>query len=330
MMVESAHERILHPRLAASVAEITLATVLEPAPPQTVGTELVRRESQLDESVNWVREVDRGLIEARYVRRSDDYFVVYLSSQTGCRQACRMCHLTATKQTRMRDVTLEELHAQADVVLQHYRRIRGARPAREVHYNFMARGEPLVSPVVLHDSATLFDGLWRRAREASVRPRFLVSTILPRALGDRALEDVFDRYHPELYYSLYSTDEDFRRRWLPNALPTSEALDRLSAWQRATYKIIKIHHALIDGENDRDADVHAICDALEARGLYVHVNIVRYNPASERLGREAPEPVIDRHVDIFRRRLPKARVKVIPRVGFDVAASCGMFAAPGR
>src|SRR5437588_13051932 len=54
--------------------------------------------SGLDASVNWDRPADVGRIEARYVRRCPDYFVVYLSSQTGCAQRCRMCHLTATGQ----------------------------------------------------------------------------------------------------------------------------------------------------------------------------------------------------------------------------------------
>lgn len=278
--------------------------------------------SKIDVSVNFVSDADVGRIEARYVRRTDDYFVVYLSSQTGCEQACRMCHLTATGQTKLRDTTLEEMLQQADVVLRHY---RGKTPAKQVHYNFMARGEPLVSNVLLERSGELFDGLWQRGRELGLRSRFLVSTILPTALGDRALEDVFDRYHPELYYSLYSTNETFRRRWLPKAMPVDDALDRLAAYQRATYKIVKIHQAFIEGENDSEADVHAICDAVEARGLFAHVNIVRYNPPSERHGRESPETVLERNAKIFAERLSNARVRVIPRVGFDVNASCGMF-----
>lgn len=278
--------------------------------------------STVDASVNWTRRADVGIIEARYVRRTDDYVVVYLSSQTGCRQACRMCHLTATGQTTLRDVTEAEFLEQADVVLEH---VRAQRPAEVVHFNFMARGEPLANAVLLQRADDVLDGLWQRARAASLRPRFLVSTILPKQLGDRALQDIFGRYQPEIYYSLYAVDEGFRRRWLPKALPVDEALARLASWQRHTYKLIKIHYAFIAGENDAPEQVHAVCDAIEAHQLLCHVNIVRYNPASPRQGTEPDEGVIEANARIFAERLPHARVRVIPRVGFDVAASCGMF-----
>ena len=282
--------------------------------------------SHQDASVNWDKPADVGRIEARYVRRCPDYVVTYLSSQTGCDQGCRMCHLTASGQTRLRDVTQEEFLAQADTVLDHYRR---EAPARGVHFNFMARGEPLANPVLLEHADELLGDLAQRALALDLRPRYLVSTIFPRQLGDRLLEDIFIRYHPEIYYSLYSVRERFRRRWLPKALPVEEALDRLVSWQRSTYKICKIHYAFIAGENDSEADVHAICDALESRRLMVHVNIVRYNPHDPRRhGVEPPEEVIERNAKIYQSRLSYARVRVIPRVGYDVRASCGMFFAP--
>jgi adenine C2-methylase RlmN of 23S rRNA A2503 and tRNA A37 len=283
--------------------------------------------SRQDASVNWDRPADVGRIEARYVRRCADYFAVYLSSQTGCDQGCRMCHLTATGQTRLRDVTCEEFLEQAQTVLDHYR--CEAPPARSVHFNFMARGEPLANPVLLTHADDLLGELARRAVALRLRPRYLVSTIFPKELGDRLLEDIFLCHHPEIYYSLYSVRESFRRRWLPRALPAEEALDRLVSWQRSTYKICKIHYAFIAGENDSEADVHAICDALERRQLMVHLNIVRYNPHDPRRhGVESPEEVIQRNAAIYQSRLPYARVRIIPRVGYDVAASCGMFFAP--
>src|SRR3954447_22865187 len=96
--------------------------------------------SAQDASVNWDRAADVGRIEARYVRRCGDYVVVYLSSQTGCAQGCRMCHLTATGQTRLRDVTVGEMIEQARTVLDHYP--REAPPASSVHFNLLARPPP--------------------------------------------------------------------------------------------------------------------------------------------------------------------------------------------
>jgi adenine C2-methylase RlmN of 23S rRNA A2503 and tRNA A37 len=268
-----------------------------------------------------------GRLEARYVRRCADYFVVYLSAQTGCAQGCRMCHLTATGQTRLRDATFGELIEQAQTVLNHYR--RASEPARTVHFNFMARGEPLASRVLLADADGLLGELSRLAVELGLRPRHLISTIYPRELGDQFLEDVFVAHHPEIHYSIYSVSERFRRRWLPKALPAEVALDRLVSWQRSSQKIVTLHHAYIAGENDAECDVHAICDALEERKLMVHVNIVRYNPFDPvRHGVEPSEDVIERNAAIYRERLPSARVGVIARVGFDVAASCGMFFGP--
>lgn len=283
--------------------------------------------SAQDASVNWDRAADVGRLEARYVRRCSDYFVVYLSSQTGCAQGCRVCHLTATGQTRLRDATSGEMIEQAKVVLDHYRRV--GPPARTVHYNFMARGEPLASRALLDDADGLLGELSGMAVALGVRPRHLISTILPRKLGDRLLEDVFRSTDPEIRYSIYSMSDRFRRRWLPNALPAEAALDRLSSWQRSTQMIVTLHHAYIAGENDAEGDVHAICDALEERKLMAHVHVVRYNPPDTgRHGVEPAEEVIQRNATVYRERLPNARVGVIARVGFDVAASCGMFFGP--
>ena len=43
---------------------------------------------------------------------------------------------------------------------------------------------------------------------------------------------------------------------------------------------------------------------------------------------QTAEEIIERNANIYRSRLPNARVRVIPRVGYDVHASCGMFFAP--
>ncbi len=284
----------------------------------------VANKSDHDVSVNWDAPVDVGRLEARYVRRQPDYVVVYLSSQTGCDQGCRMCHLTATNQVTLRDVTFDEFLDQADVVLDHYRDV--GPPAQTVHFNFMARGEPLACRTLLADADGLLGALGERAKSLTLRPRFLLSTIMPSSLHDVALEDIFVTHHPEIYYSIYSVDASFRRRWLPKALPVEVALAHLASWQRHTNKICKLHYAFIEDENDSAKDVHAICDALAEHNLLAHINIVRYNPpGGRRRGTESTIETIERNAGIFRERLPTARVKIVGRVGYDVKASCGMF-----
>lgn len=75
--------------------------------------------------------------------------------------------------------------------------------------------------------------LSEKAFEVGLPSRFLVSTILPRDLAT-PLEQVL--CHPQAvpYYSLYSVNPAFRKRWLPKALPAEEGLARLARFQQAT------------------------------------------------------------------------------------------------
>lgn len=279
-----------------------------------------------DASVNFVRESGGGVVECRYVRRVPEYFIAYLSSHTGCKHACRFCHLTATGQTSFEAVDVAGFLGQADRVLAHHDGAAGDR-ARRVHYNWMARGEPLSNAHVIGRAADIFDGLGERARSRGLAAAFNLSTILPVDFGDRSLESVFGGLPARVFYSLYSLDPAFRRRWLPRALPAHEGLDRLAAWQRASGQEVVLHWASIAGENDDEGQIHALCDAVQARGIRARFNLVRYNPFDARRGRESPPEILERNFALIRDRLGDPRSRIVPRVGFDVHASCGMFVA---
>lgn len=76
--------------------------------------EITIHKSKIDQSVNITYPAPNiGIFETRYVRREDEYFIIYLSSQSGCDQACKMCHLTATGQNKYENATLEEYLHQA-------------------------------------------------------------------------------------------------------------------------------------------------------------------------------------------------------------------------
>lgn len=281
-----------------------------------------RLQSEIDDSINFVETVDIGKLESRFVRRVQDYFITYISSQTGCDQACRMCHLTSTGQNKLRDATMPEMVQQAAHVLNEYR-LR-ANPAKYVHFNFMARGEPLNNQHMVHDNQMLFKFLDLSAMAYGLESKFLVSTILPASMPG-TLSTVFDGdIKPFIYYSLYSMDTAFRRRWLPRAIDPNEALAQLKEFSVGSENQPKIHFAFIEGENDSVGSVERVCEAMVSHDARFDVNIVRYNPYSAKQGVESSEDVIERNAQLIR-DVVGCNVKVIPKVGFDVKASCGMF-----
>lgn len=291
-----------------------------------------------DASVNFIRTSPEfpGKIEARYVRRAPEYFIAYLSSQTGCKMGCSFCWLTRTKQTKLIDVPADMLYEQALDVLSHYKKLPEAEQnATILHYSGMARGEMLASKVILNEGDDLFLRLMKLAKLHGLLPRVMVSSILPKSLlkenggpvegyAGKNLAEIFPLSQPNIYYSLYSTNEAFRKKWLPNAMQVEKAMEVLCDYQDKTNKIIRLHWALIKDENDSIEDIENIVNLVDDYGLRVDVNLVRYNPF-EGYGEEAP---LGRYMDackILEKGLPKAKVKVVDRVGVDCFASCGMF-----
>lgn len=286
--------------------------------------------SKEDNSVNFIEKKDVGFLESRYVRRIDDYFIVYLSSQSGCDQACRMCHLTATGQNKLINSTMDDFLMQADKVLMYYDELLksgNAVGANLLHYNFMARGEPLNNDIIRNKekSSFLFENLNKKAEMRNLNSRMLISTIIPKSFENYEFTEIFENYHPDIYYSLYSVNEDFRKRWLNKALNVSDSLKKLVKWQDISQSKIKIHYAFIKGENDSEKDVLDICKEIKKYGLQPDFNIVRYNPESEKYGEESSEEQIQFIANLLKNEMKESKIKVIPRVGFDVKASCGMF-----
>lgn len=282
--------------------------------------------SNEDASVNFV--FDNGQ-EARFVQRSPEYFIAYLSSQGGCNKACRFCHLTQTKQTLMVDTTLAEFNQQAMSVLTHYKKginLDSSHEAETVHFNFMARGEALANYVVCSIPQVLFDQLSQMAGYCDLKSVFNISTIMPRELTaslSGRFKHVKERH--SFYYSLYSVREAFRSRWLPNAMVPWQALEELKAWQLETGNPLVFHWPFIKGENDSLEDVEKILELITPFKFQAKFNCVRYNPYSPAQGEESDQEIIERNFALITKEMSLPGSRIVPRVGKDVKASCGMF-----
>lgn len=319
--------------------------------------------SQEDASINII---ENGF-ESRFVQRSEDYFIIYLSSQKGCAQHCRMCHLTATGQTNTAFASKREFLEQMLHVFEEIKH-KDLSKIRKVHVNFMARGEPLTNPAItqqwgdlskiLADSVRAFFLRTGNRKFGDVIPevQFIISTIVPydiptsRPVRNTSEQDSINldpigkayalaimqfaqaEHSPRIYYSLYSVNPNVRKKWLPRAMGYEYGLLLLSTYQNLltlANKSVKnkIHHAFIKGVNDTDYEAHRLMTVLDKPEFHsikkIPFNIVRYNPYDERYGEESEESRIERVTDIYHSY--GHEVSIIPRVGHDVKASCGMF-----
>ena len=280
--------------------------------------------SKIDPSINFIEEQLQGFLESRYVRKCDDYFICYLSSQSGCNKGCAMCHLTSTKQTKFEDTLPIDFLAQASRVLKHYS--HEPIKAKWVNFNFMARGEALSNKYILNNSDTILYDLGSLATsfDPNLSVKFNISTIMPKNLN-KELQNIFKIIHPTMYYSLYSVDPLFRKKWLPQALPINDSLELLKNYQIFSKKKVKIHHCFIEGENDSENDIYNMVDKLNEYNLDCEFNLVRYNQYSPVQGRESSESVINRNILLLDSLMHGNKVQIIQRVGADVYASCGTF-----
>lgn len=285
--------------------------------------------SQCDRSVNHVLLTDDGgMLECRFVQRTDDYFIIYVSSHTGCNLSCRFCHLTATKQTMMRHATLEEYVLQVKQVLTTYKKRleEGGARAKKVHVNFMSRGEALCNETLLARPKELFEMMETTILEldANLDVHFLVSSIVPETFN-KTLEDILVHPQSYLYYSLYSLDHNFRKRWVPKAKNPFVALDMCKDYQAITGQRVALHWAFIENQNDQVDQVQQIIDEVLNRDLKVKFNLVRYNPLDHRHGVESSEETLEKLFGMLKNAFGDNDSRIVPRVGFDVKASCGMF-----
>lgn len=293
---------------------------------------MLKLHSKVDSSVNWIEDDVTGYFESRFVQRQDDYIICYLSSQTGCNQGCKFCHLTTTGQIRSNDAGVPDFSRQALKVVEYYRdHVRKGdngyialnTKTKKLHYNFMARGEPLANKTLAHPD--LYDTLTRYAKYVDLEPVFNISTIMPKKFKGELADYFPEGVKPTIYYSIYSVNAHFRVRWIPAAQDLLNALTNIDRYCHSGGKVV-LHSSFIKEENDSVPDVNDMIELIKSFSFAndytpVAFNIVRYNPYSSVQGDESP------YLDRIAQQMTEAGInaRVLNRVGPDVYASCGAF-----
>lgn len=225
--------------------------------------------------------------------------------------------------------SVEEMCMQAKMVLDYYTdqvNNHQSPQAEKIHFNWMAKGEPLLNKTLIQEWDRLSTSLRFLGALAGITMcKFKISTIMPEGLDTWFALNPTDII-PEIYYSIYSIRASFRKRWLPKAMTPTEAASFLKIHHEQLNGRIVIHHSLILDENDSDVDAMDVGYWAQVHGLdHAKFNLVRYNPYSPLQGREPSEENIRRYFDLVTTYFIGANSRIIPRVGRDVTASCGMF-----
>jgi 23S rRNA (adenine2503-C2)-methyltransferase len=231
---------------------------------------------------------------------------VCVSTQVGCAVGCVFC--MTGRDGLARQLGSAEIVAQ--VVL-----ARRQRDVRKVV--FMGMGEPA------HNLDNVLDAIDFLAVAGGLAHKNLVFS----TVGDAR---VFERLHarrvrPALALSLHTLDASLREALLPRA-PRIDPADLVSEgerYARATHYPIQHQWTLLEGVNDRDADVDAIARALH--GKYAVMNFIPWNRVE---GAAFARPAWERAAEMVRmlhRRGVLAKLR--DSAGQDVDAGCGQLRA---
>jgi adenine C2-methylase RlmN of 23S rRNA A2503 and tRNA A37 len=290
-----------------------------------------------DGSINYImNKSENEIVECRYVRRKESYISSYLSSHTGCIMGCKFCWLTQSGQKSFKHLTIDDYVYQLDTVLSDVPDLIEKRKDIRININFMARGEVMANKHAIGNYKLLYDKLDDTVKKYGYGAiKMNLSTIFPYTLRNTNLSNIFDGRPVNLYYSIYSINDKFRKLYLPNALPVEYALNELKKFQENhnNNNTIVFHCAFIKGENDDIDDISKMADLIRSYNFTnTKFNLVRLNPFikdDKPIMLESELSKLKYIFDIMNscvtNKIHTQQSRIVNRVGPDVFASCGMF-----
>ncbi len=263
------------------------------------------------QTVKWLFALGDGATIETVLMHYPERSTVCVSSQAGCAMGCTFC---ATGQAGFtRHLTTGEIVEQ--VVRAARRSAEGGRRLSNVV--FMGMGEPLAN----------FDRLWPAVERIhgaiGLSARHLTVSTVGVVPGIRRL--AAEALPVNLAVSLHAANDELRSSLVPlnDRYPLSALAQACHDYLAVKNRRLSFEWALIDGVNDREADVGEL--AAFARPLRAHVNLIPLNPT----GGYATRGSSPARVAEFREALVDAGVNATVRAnrGNEIDAACGQLAA---
>ena len=230
-----------------------------------------------------------------------------VSTQVGCAVGCVFC--MTGKGGLVRQLSSAEILAQVREGLK-------VRPdIRKVV--MMGMGEPA------HNLAAVTEAVEFLGNTLGLGHKdIVISTVGDRRLFKRLPEL---SVKPALALSLHTTDNEKRRRLLPNspAIPVEELLETVCAYAEATKYPAQIEWTLMAGVNDSEAEVERLADLIAGR--HAMVNFIAVNPIPGSPYRRPDNAHMQDLITILRRRGTGATIR--DSAAQDVEGGCGQLRA---
>ena len=261
--------------------------------------------SCLDDTVKYLYELSDGQHVETVLMHYHNGWRLCISTQVGCKMGCAFC--ASTIAGYVRDLAPSEMLLQIDET----EREAGVTITGLV---LMGIGEPMDN----FDNVTRFLTLLSdpEGRGMSLR-HVTVSTcgIVPRI---RALADM--KTGLTLAVSLHNPTDAGRSQIMPvnRRYPLSELMEACRYYFSVTGRRVTFEYAVMEGENDSEADAKALARLLRGQGA--HVNLIPVNSVKER-SYHATRQAAKR----FMQRLEALGVHATVRrtLGSDIEAACG-------
>lgn len=266
----------------------------------------IAKQISRDGSRKYLLQLHDGVSVETVGMPSRNRLAVCISTQAGCAMGCAFCATGLAGLTR--SLTAQEMVDQVAHVSQDL----GERVTSVV---FMGQGEPFANYDATLSALRMLnaeDGLRIGARHLTVS----TCGIIPRIRDFARVPEQFT-----LAVSLHSAVQSTRNQLMPGVkkytlLRLHEALQFYTetTGRRPTYE-----YAMIDGVNDTNPEMQALCDFCE--GTLCHVNLIQLNDIPDSPFR--PSPL--KKVEDLQRRLASRGVETTIRNsrGSDIDAACG-------